>query len=78
MKRLTKTATGRLKVRLSGRHRDQLLRAAKTHPKPQIRERAAAILKVAAGQSVEQVAERGLLVRRHRSTVYNWISENFP
>ena len=44
MKRLTKTATGRLKVRLGGRHRDQLLRAAKTHSKPQIRERAAAIL----------------------------------
>ncbi|MBL4896985.1 MAG: IS630 family transposase [Erythrobacter sp.] len=77
MKRLTKTATGRLKVRLGGRHRDQLLRAAKTHSKPQIRERAAAILKVAGGQSVEQVAESGLLVRRHRSTVYNWISEYF-
>lgn len=77
MKRLTKTQSGRLKFRIAGRHRQQLEQAAKTHKKPQVRERAAAVLKVADGQSVEQVAETGLLVRRHRSTVYNWITDYF-
>lgn len=77
MKRLTTMENGRLKIRLAGRHRTQLERAARTHAKPQIRERAAAILKVASGQSVENVAENGLLVRRHRSTVYDWIHQYF-
>ena len=55
MKRLTKSENGRLKLRLAGRHLKQLQRAAHSHPKPHIRERAAAILKVACGQSVRQV-----------------------
>ena len=55
MKRLTKKENGRLKIRLAGRHRQQLERLARTHPKPQVRERAAAVLKVADGQSVGQV-----------------------
>ena len=70
MKRLTKTDSGKLKLRLAGRHRHQLERIARTHEKPQMRERAAAILKVADGQSVAQVAKTGLLVARHRSTIY--------
>ncbi len=77
MKRLTKTASGQLKLRLAGRHLKQLHKAAKIHKKPAVRERTAAILKVAAGQSVKQVAENGLLVPRHRSTVYNWIVQYF-
>lgn len=37
------------------------------------RERAAAILKVAAGQSVRQVALHGLLQKRKPETVGNWL-----
>ena len=77
MKRLTKKENGHLKIRLAGRHRKQLERLAGTAEKPQLRERAAAILKVASGQSVRQVAETGLLTRRHPSTVYGWIEQYF-
>lgn len=38
-----------------------------------VRERAAGILKVAAGQEPEQVAETGLLKRRDRDTLYRWL-----
>ena len=77
MKRLTKKENGQLKIRLSGRHLKQLERLARQHPKPQIRERASAILKVASGQSVSQVAATGLLVVRHRSTVYQGLTDYF-
>ena len=39
------------------------------HPKPYLRERAAALLKVADGASVNWVAEHGLLKPRHRDRV---------
>jgi Winged helix-turn helix len=48
------------------RHRD-------TAAKPHERERAAALLKVAAGLSPTQVARDGLLRRRQRDTVYAWV-----
>lgn len=44
-----------------------------TAPKPYERERAAALLKVAAGMPVPQVAREGLLRPRKPSTVYTWI-----
>lgn len=77
MKRLTKMNNGRLKLRISGRHLKQLRQAARTHKKPSVRERAAAVLKVALGQPVSQVAESGLLTPRHRSTVYAWVEQYF-
>jgi len=77
MKRLTKRKNGELKLRISGRHLRQLKKASRTAKKPQVRERAAAVLKVASGQSVRQVAEYGLLTFRHRSTVYDWIHQYF-
>ncbi|WP_461367946.1 helix-turn-helix domain-containing protein [Candidatus Darwinibacter acetoxidans] len=43
------------------------------HPKPYMRERAAALLKVAAGQSARQVALSGLLRPRDPDTVYGWL-----
>lgn len=43
------------------------------HPKPYLREKAAAILKVAAGEKVEDVAEKGLLKPRKVATVRGWI-----
>lgn len=44
------------------------------HPKPYVRERAAAILKVAAGQSGRAVAHHGLLQARRHGTVYAWLN----
>ena len=44
------------------------------HSKPYVRERAAAILKVAEGQSIRQVALNGLLKRREPETVKEWIT----
>jgi hypothetical protein len=45
-----------------------------THPIPYVRERATALLKIAAGQSVHQVAQGGLLKRRKPDTVYAWLN----
>ena len=43
-------------------------------PKPHLRERAAAILKVADGQSAAAVARAGLLRPRQPDTVYRWLA----
>jgi hypothetical protein len=43
------------------------------HPVPYLREKAAALLKVAAGETVEAVAQRGLLKRRKVVTVRDWV-----
>ena len=40
---------------------------------PQVRERCAAILKIAAGQSAYGVAREGLLKPRDPDTVYEWL-----
>ncbi len=40
---------------------------------PQIRERCAALLKIAAGQSPHAVARQGLLKPRDPDTVYEWL-----
>lgn len=42
-------------------------------PKPYLRERAAAILKVADGQYAAEVARSGLLRRRDPDTLYSWL-----
>jgi transposase len=38
-----------------------------------LRERAASILKVAAGQTITEVAEQGLLKRRKHETLRDWL-----
>jgi len=43
------------------------------HPLPYVRERAAALLKIADGHSGRQVALHGLLRRRCPDTVYDWV-----
>lgn len=63
----------RMEVRLSAEQRAELTRLRDHHAKAYVRERAAAILKVADGQSVYAVAERGLLRRRKAETVSDWI-----
>ncbi len=44
------------------------------HPNAYVRERAAAILKVAEGKPVRQVALNGLLKRRRAETVGEWVT----
>jgi transposase len=44
------------------------------HPTPYLRERAGALLKVAAGQSPTAVAQQGLTRPRHRDTVNAWVA----
>ena len=44
-----------------------------SHPKPYMREKAAALLKIAAGQSPHAVAVSGLLKRRRPDTLYDWL-----
>jgi hypothetical protein len=43
-------------------------------PRPYLREHAAAILKIAAGQSGRQTARYGLLKERWPDTVYRWVA----
>lgn len=51
----------------------ELVQARDKHPRPYIRERAAALLKVAAGQHYEDVAAAGLLTSYCRQSVASWI-----
>lgn len=44
------------------------------HPRPCVRERCAALLKIAAGKSPHWVARSGLLKERDPDTVYAWLS----
>ena len=67
---------------LSDDERAQLLYHRDDDPKPFIRERCAALLKIADGQSPHAVAHAGLLRRRDPDTVYAWLayyqSEGLP
>ena len=43
------------------------------HPVPYLREKAAALLKIASGQSMAEVAAHGLLKKRKYETVRGWV-----
>jgi hypothetical protein len=58
---------------LTDAQRAALVQACDHHVKPYIREQAAAILRVADGQSIRQVAATGILKPRRRETVKLWI-----
>jgi hypothetical protein len=60
-------------VPLSAEQRGELLRLRDHHPLPYVRERCAAILKVAGGEPVRRVALSGLLRPRREETVGAWI-----
>ena len=55
-------------LELSDEQRAELERARDRHPKPHVREKAAALLKVAAGQSPHAVAKQGVLKTRDPPT----------
>jgi transposase len=63
----------KLKIVLTEVQRRELERIRDHHERPYVRERAAAILKVAVGHSGRQVALHGLLRVRAEQTVYDWI-----
>jgi hypothetical protein len=58
---------------LSDDQRRQLLHHRDHDPRPAVRERCAALLKVAAGQPPYAVARQGLLRPRDPDTVYAWL-----
>lgn len=62
-----------LKIELSADERAELEAVRDSHERAYMRERAAAILKVAEGQSGLQVAEHGLLKRRNVDALYDWV-----
>ena len=62
-----------LEIVITPEQREELEDARDHHPIPYIRERSAAILKIADGQSGLQVALNGLLKPRDPDTVYTWV-----
>ena len=60
-------------VVLSAAQRQELEHLRDQAALPYLRERAAALLKIAAGQSATQVARHGLLRPRQPRTVYDWV-----
>jgi transposase len=59
---------------LSPSQRQELIRLRDTADKPYLRERAAAILKVADGTPAAVVARQGLLRQRKPDTIYDWLN----
>ncbi len=51
----------------------ELVRVRDHDPRPYVRERGAAILKIAEGQSPYRVAQSGLLKPRDPDTIYAWM-----
>ena len=60
-------------IQLSPEQEQELHQVLKSHEKAYMRERAAAILKVASGSSMRQVAATGLLQVRTEEAVSDWI-----
>ena len=58
---------------LTPRQRQTLTRVRDHHPKPHLREKAAALLKVADGWDLRDVAAFGLLKPRSRNSVAAWL-----
>ena len=63
----------KLNLDLTPFQRSELETAVKEHPKAYIRERASALLQIADGASGRWVAEKGLLIKRRKNTVYDWV-----
>jgi len=58
---------------LSAEQRAELLARRDHAPQPYLRERAAALLKIANGMKAAQVAEQGLYRKRKPDTIYEWL-----
>ena len=62
------------RIELTPEQKRELVELRDHAPKAYVRERAAALLKLGAGEGLLAVAEHGLLRRRDRHTVLNWLS----
>lgn len=62
-----------LEIKLTTAEREELEGVRDTHEKAYMRERAAAILKIADGMSGLQVGQAGLLKPRDPDTIYRWV-----
>lgn len=62
----------RFRIELTPEQRHELERVRDTDSRSYMRERAAAILKMADGMAARQVAQHGLLKRRDKNTVCEW------
>jgi hypothetical protein len=58
---------------LTEEQRQELLQLRDHDARPYVRERGAALLKIAEGQSPHRVAKSGLLKRRDPDTIYAWL-----
>lgn len=63
-----------LRISLTAEQSSELEQARDHSDKPYMRERACAILKIASGMSGRQVAQQGLLKRRRKDTIYEWVN----
>ena len=63
----------RLTLKLSPEEKAELQHVRDHHDKPHMREKATALLKIAAGQSPHAVSTIGILKPRAPDTVYNWL-----
>jgi transposase len=61
------------RITLTEEQRQELVQLRDHDPRPYVRERGAAVLKVAEGQSPHRVAKAGLLKRRDPDTIYAWL-----
>jgi hypothetical protein len=64
----------RRKLVLGEKEREELVACRDHDPNPQMRERAAALVKIADRMSVHAVSQTGLLRRRKPDTVYDWLN----
>jgi transposase len=60
-------------LELSKEQRETLEAGRDHHPHPAVRERCAALLKIASGMSPHRVAQHGLVKARDPDTVYAWL-----
>jgi transposase len=60
-------------LKLTDERKTELEQIRDNHEKSYLRERAAALLKISAGQSAHAVATQGLLKKRDSDTVYEWL-----
>lgn len=65
----------RRSLTLSDNQRQALKQHRDHDPRPQARERCAALLKIADGQAAHAVAQTGLLKPRDPDTVYGWLNQ---
>ena len=64
---------GRRTLTLTEDQRHELLELRDHDDRPYVRERSAAILKIAEGQTPHRVARQGLLKPRDPDTLYSWL-----